>query len=285
MLAAADIALERLNVLLPAAGALVIAGLITDIFLLARLLVRPPDFPAVARRLLSRPWTWQDLGLVTVVFLFTRLVLQLMVETGRNAGLELLFTDPFIMIVLMVAVIHAPVLLTVSVLARLGSRSLETCFETRDRPLGSAAVHGIVYCVASYPAVLAVSYFYVLFLNSQGIEPLPHPLIKVLQAIPVKDSRILPLVISAVITGPLAEEFLFRGIALPVFSKRLGPVWAIVVVSLLFAALHPLTLLVPMFVLSLGLCLACAATGSITVSVVMHAMFNLISIAITIVSS
>ncbi|MDR0994138.1 MAG: CPBP family intramembrane metalloprotease [Verrucomicrobiota bacterium] len=89
------------------------------------------------------------------------------------------------------------------------------------------------------------------------------------------------LVLFAIGVAPLAEELLFRGILLPLLIRRLGAVAGMVATSLLFALLHGnLPSALPIFVLSLALSWAYIRTGSLWVSVLMHALFNAVSLAL-----
>ena len=85
----------------------------------------------------------------------------------------------------------------------------------------------------------------------------------------------------AVGLAPLFEEIIFRGLLLPVLARRYG-VWAgLLVTSFLFAIIHGhLPSFVTLFGLSMALGAAHLYTGSLTVPVAMHAIFNAITTAI-----
>jgi membrane protease YdiL (CAAX protease family) len=119
--------------------------------------------------------------------------------------------------------------------------------------------------------------------------PSAHELLETLQKNP-SDRRIALVVLAAVVIAPPFEEFLFRGHLqtllrhffrkwLPaVFSER-GAAWgAIVCASALFALVHPLWMAPMIFVLALCLGYAYERTGNLWVCIVMHGMFNLLSI-------
>ena len=85
----------------------------------------------------------------------------------------------------------------------------------------------------------------------------------------------------AVGLAPAFEELLFRGILLPALAKKFGATASLVAVSLLFAGIHGhLPSLAPLFVLSLALGLAYIGTGSLAVSMFMHALFNGITVTL-----
>jgi membrane protease YdiL (CAAX protease family) len=85
----------------------------------------------------------------------------------------------------------------------------------------------------------------------------------------------------AVVLAPLFEEILFRGIGLPLIARRWGVAPAVVIVSLLFAAIHfHLPSMMPLFVIAVAFSLAYIHTGSIVVPIVMHGLFNGVNVAV-----
>ncbi len=85
----------------------------------------------------------------------------------------------------------------------------------------------------------------------------------------------------AVVAAPLVEEFIFRGYLYGV-ARRYGGRWAAVgVTSFLFAAIHlnPVGLL-PLAVLGVVFALAYELTGSVWTSVLMHVLFNGLTLAV-----
>jgi membrane protease YdiL (CAAX protease family) len=119
--------------------------------------------------------------------------------------------------------------------------------------------------------------------------PHVHDLLKTLQEHPSAQRTGL-VILSAVVIAPLFEEFLFRGHLqtllryffgkwLPKGVKGQGAAWgAILATSVIFALVHPLWMAPMIFVLALCLGYAYERTGVLWVSVVMHALFNLLSI-------
>ena len=88
--------------------------------------------------------------------------------------------------------------------------------------------------------------------------------------------------VAVVVTGPLAEELLFRGVLLRGLHRRFGLLVAVVGSSLAFAAVHPsdlsapaVLLLASTFLAGVLFALATAWTGTLTVAVVAHVVANL----------
>jgi len=79
----------------------------------------------------------------------------------------------------------------------------------------------------------------------------------------------------AIVVAPIAEEGLFRGILQPLLIRRFGPKAGIVLLALVFGAVHAdVGTFVSLALFSIALSLAVAKTGSLWVAVLMHAIFN-----------
>lgn len=82
-------------------------------------------------------------------------------------------------------------------------------------------------------------------------------------------------ILLAVVAAPLYEEIIFRGVLFPIAARRIGIPGGILAVSAVFALLHfHLPSLMPLFLLSIALCLAYWRTGSLWTSIGLHALFN-----------
>src|SRR6476646_3074531 len=91
--------------------------------------------------------------------------------------------------------------------------------------------------------------------------------------------RIL-IIVLAIAIAPFAEEFIFRFFLYGVLKRYLGRGAGLVLNSLLFAAVHVhLPSLLPLFVLGGCFTLAYEWSGSILVSMTMHALFNFFSLS------
>jgi membrane protease YdiL (CAAX protease family) len=67
-----------------------------------------------------------------------------------------------------------------------------------------------------------------------------NPLAMVRTAVPEKTAAVVSLFLAGGVVGPAAEEFFFRGV-LYGFLRRFGVVPAVIVTTLLFAYLHPIS--------------------------------------------
>lgn len=77
------------------------------------------------------------------------------------------------------------------------------------------------------------------------------------------------------VSPALCEEFLFRGLILPEYAKRLKPVWLCVAVGTMFATMHGQLIALPgHLALGIVLCYVVWATRSIWAGVLMHFIQN-----------
>jgi membrane protease YdiL (CAAX protease family) len=133
---------------------------------------------------------------------------------------------------------------------------------------------GLVAYLAMMPIVFGHMVVNWLLLRAMGIEPVLQDVASYLleQASPAAAAY---KGFTAVVLAPVAEELLFRGIAFPVLARKLNSVVAMVVVSALFAAIHgEMSVMLPLFVVSLSLCAGYLATRTVLVPVIMHMLFN-----------
>lgn len=141
---------------------------------------------------------------------------------------------------------------------------------------GRAVATGTILLLAAYPLVLLGEVVTQKFsrgnLEKQGI-------VELFNASSTLEQRIA-IILLAVTIAPLAEEFFFRFFFYGVLRRYFGRTVGIVVSGLLFAAVHAhLPSFAPLFVLGMCLAIAYEWSGSLLVSMTMHALFN--SLALT----
>ncbi|HEY1771532.1 MAG TPA: type II CAAX endopeptidase family protein [Chthoniobacterales bacterium] len=87
------------------------------------------------------------------------------------------------------------------------------------------------------------------------------------------------IIVLAISIAPMTEEFIFRFFLYGVFKRYLGRAAGLLLNALLFAAVHAhLPSFAPLFVLGGCLTLAYEWSGSILVSMTMHALFNFLAL-------
>jgi membrane protease YdiL (CAAX protease family) len=140
-----------------------------------------------------------------------------------------------------------------------------------------SALSRALFCLlAAYPLLMLVQS---MVYRSSGGDVTPQDVVEFLRnAQTLRDrSAILAM---AVVIAPLSEEVIFRGFLYPVGKRYFGPFASAVMTALLFALLHGHMPSIPaLFTLALCLSLAYEKTSSILVPVLMHSVFNAISVA------
>ncbi|MBU6422548.1 MAG: CPBP family intramembrane metalloprotease, partial [Chloroflexi bacterium] len=80
--------------------------------------------------------------------------------------------------------------------------------------------------------------------------------------------------------APFSEEIFFRGLIFGGLARRMPVAAAAVLSSLLFALLHGISVVAPIFLLGLGLAYVYRRTGSVWASMSTHGLVNLISVTL-----
>ncbi len=95
---------------------------------------------------------------------------------------------------------------------------------------------------------------------------------------PTSNLELMATFVAIVLAAPIVEEAIFRGFLLPALNKVMRLPFAVTVVSLLFAVLHPpLVTMLAIGVFSVILCLVYIKTGSIWPAIILHAIQNFIA--------
>src|SRR3954469_285794 len=143
--------------------------------------------------------------------------------------------------------------------------------------LRRAVTTGAVLLLAAYPLIIMAD---ALTQRAIGRNSEHQGIVELFNTSRNLEQRVL-IIILAVAIAPIAEEFLFRFFLYGVLKRYFGRVLAVVTNALLFAAVHShLPSLAPLFVLGTCFTIAFEWSGSILVSMTMHALFN----ALTLVS-
>ncbi len=155
--------------------------------------------------------------------------------------------------------------------------------ETPPLPFRVAVRYGILAYLASLPMILFAGLVSQGVLSARGIPPSIQDVALLLTAEHSLGVQ-LYLVLLAIGLAPFFEETVFRGVLLPLITRRFGLGVAIVVTSVLFSAIHMhLYSAAPLFVVAAGFSLAYAYTGSLWVPVTMHSLFNGVNLTLMLI--
>jgi len=142
---------------------------------------------------------------------------------------------------------------------------------------GRAALTGATLLLAAYPLIGLADAITQRLLGSGSSK---QTIVELFNASRTLDRRIM-IIIFAVAIAPAAEEFLFRFFFYGVLRRYLGRFLGLVLNSLLFAAVHAhLPSFAPLFVLGSCFTIAYEWSGTILVSMTMHALFNAVSLTV-----
>lgn len=137
---------------------------------------------------------------------------------------------------------------------------------------------GAVYALAACPVLFLVQIAVWKASGEDGMAP--QEIVRFLRDAPSFRER-FAVVGMALVVAPVAEEFIFRGYLYGVAKRFLGPVTALALTSLLFAALHGHVASLPaLFILAVCLGLAYEVTGSLFVPIAAHAAFNALQVGV-----
>lgn len=133
----------------------------------------------------------------------------------------------------------------------------------------------LLFLVAAYPLLMLMQ---VMVYGVAGGDFSPQEVVDFLQRAEAPRDR-LAVVAMAVIVAPVAEEVIFRGYLYPVAKKFGGAAAGLIATSVLFAFLHGHAPSIPaLTMLAVCLGLAYEKTGSLLVPMIMHAVFNTVSV-------
>jgi membrane protease YdiL (CAAX protease family) len=133
----------------------------------------------------------------------------------------------------------------------------------------------LLWLGAAYPLLMLVQ---AMVYGAAGGEMSPQEVVEFLQNAETPRDRLAVLAM-AVVVAPVAEEMIFRGYLYPVGKKYLGPFLSMSATSLLFAVLHGHMGSIPaLFTLAMCLGLAYEKSGTLVVPMIMHAVFNAVSV-------
>ena len=144
-----------------------------------------------------------------------------------------------------------------------------------------AVVAGLRYALMLFPVLLLLGYVSYAVLSALGLSAVPQDIFRLLGEAEASAVVKLAVGLAAAVVAPVCEELLFRGYLLPrLIAQRGSPAVAVLLSSLLFAALHQhLGSLLPLFAVSTACSLAYLATGSLLAPIALHAAVNAVGLA------
>jgi uncharacterized protein len=147
--------------------------------------------------------------------------------------------------------------------------------------LGKEALIGWGGYLAVLPIFIIIVFILMLLADFFHYKPPPHPLVDIfLEEEERSVFLIFYSVFLATVLGPILEEIFFRGFCYPIFKKKLGAFFAMVLTSSFFALIHENSFAFwPIFILGMGLNYIYEKRGSLYASMVLHITHNSVFIA------
>lgn len=189
----------------------------------------------------------------------------------QGLGLEPIVRQGGLVLGLYLALMSAPLLILMAMLANQGLAPEGGWLQFRWRPLAINLRRALASLLMVLPLVSLVGWAGEQLWGDPGGS---NPLLEL-----VLNSRnpwaLGCFAFTALVLAPLFEETIFRGVLLPVVSRDFGPLWGVLVSSAVFGIAHlSLGELPPLFVLGLGLGWLRLQSGRLGASVLMHGLWN-----------
>lgn len=261
--------------------------IIAGTFILAgsrrRYLRRPLDHLDYDGPLLRRPWRGMDVLMIMLLLAATQALIHQLVNRPDTA------TEPRPLVLMLTGLgFQAATLLYIRLLMQRHRCGWRTAFGA-EHPIRSFRL-AVLFYLGMWPVLLAVIPAYHALLRGLGFSIDWQDAMVMLTADHSSPAVMAALLVMALVMAPVSEELLFRGILLPVLRRRIG-VWpAVILSSLVFAALHQHTpSLAGLFIVSVACSLAAIVSGSVVTAIWLHVLFNagntLLALTLTGVSS
>jgi membrane protease YdiL (CAAX protease family) len=259
--------------------------LAVTIFVVVRLIQKPPDWQSARQILQSRPWTVNEL----IPMFFVPFALSLGVSLAVAAVNHFSVTGEAVslraMFILHTLAFHVSIIVVVLGMSKARNFSFATAFGVEQGKLLSNIWKGMIGYAAATPLISLSAVTADYFLDKAWYAPeaqTPVMLLTGPEPIWIK----IYVIFAAILVVPVAEELLFRGAAFPALSKLFGALSSAILLSALFAASHQnMYALAPLFTMAAATTFAYMITGSIIVPITMHASFNAVNILLLYLTS
>jgi len=229
----------------------------------------PPDRRALTATMSSRAWSTPELGLALAMLFLLHILAALVVLAFCNSSTTGIALSGILS--------YAATLMVILRINHKRVGSWAAGFGLGDRHMKTLLLSPVFFLGTIPFLMLATAAWHLLLERVFGME---IELQEAMQLIAQGSLWIKILfILMAVVAAPLFEELVFRGLLFPYLVKHAGLAGGTLLVSMLFALMHlHVASLVPIFLLSAALCIAYWRTGSLWVSIGMHAIFNATSI-------
>ncbi len=146
---------------------------------------------------------------------------------------------------------------------------------------GPAIRTGALACLLGLPVLMLAVFAAQRILETFGAAPESQPMVGLLRR-SEPSPELVALALLPVVVTPLTEELVFRAGIFRFFATRMPGTWAAVLSSVVFALQHDNALAFgPLALLGVLLCAVYQKTGHLAAPILLHALFNLNSVVLT----
>jgi len=262
-------------------GAVAIIGFALLCIFTIRIQNRPLVWAGPLARLAARPWTWRHALAIVLPLIALQLAFAGAVAMKEDAAAIASEQAERSMLILQGVLFHGIGLLLMIALMRRCRIGWTDGFGLQANGSLGQAGWGILILLGTMPVLVSFNIAAHLGMEWWGLEPRIQDVTRVISTTAGWPEKIYFLIL-AVVMAPVVEEMIFRGMLLPALSQLLGIRAALVATAALFALVHGFYMpaCFVFFILSLSFSLAYIYRGSLLVPVVMHALFNGLSMAV-----
>jgi len=261
---------------------LVVVGLAVDLALVFQFGSRHRKHHTTVLPLKLSPWTAKEVMPMVLVLLLLRGLLLVGTNVLNNSRWMLHENLVSAALVLDTIFFHGAALCLIVLVLHKLKLAWRHAFGLSLHDIRRHVAYAVAFYVGVMPIVFLSALVYAAFLSDVNYPIRPNDtqeVVSIFTQTGYPDSLKGYMAVVAVPLSPFVEELLFRGIALPLFARYMSTGWAVCLVSAIFALLHfHVPALVPLFVIALAFSYAYIYTGSIVVPIVMHVLFNGVSL-------
>ncbi len=263
-------------------GVVFVAGLVLLFGFTMRIQNKPLDWDEPIRRLAWRPWSLTSALYIVVPLVFVQVVFAMMYMYVQGVASLGSSDNERAMVVVHSLLFHWLCFALIGLSLYVRRLPWATAFGFSSRTFWRDAGWGVAIMIGVMPMLIGYNFVSQMVMDWFGYKPPVQDVTRIIFGASDLSTKIY-FALLAVVIAPVVEEMLFRGILLPAITRKAGAKPAIIIVSVIFAAVHGhLPSAVPLFILSTALSLSYMYRGSLVTSIAMHSFFNSMTIAIII---